>query len=72
VDNSEQLLNERRKSLIFKEIDCDAHKIGSQAQSPAAHEGTLPVPQYFASYPCLHWTMVWITMTKPCMAALSP
>lgn len=56
VDKRGQGLYDRRKSLIYK--------------------GTQPIDQKMGSlrtptYPCPRWTIVWITLNKPCMAVAS-
>jgi len=58
VDKFWQVLYDNAKCLICKEMHCIALFLGN----PVNHG---------MGYPGAHWTMVWITLDKPCMARLS-
>ena len=71
VDNFEQALYDMSKSLIHKEYPCIDQKTGKQQAPPSP----VPTPhgQGLSSpgYPAWSWTILWITVNKPCMTTLS-
>ncbi|WP_233590036.1 hypothetical protein, partial [Acidovorax sp. FJL06] len=71
VDNFGQALYDWPKSLIGNEYPCIDQKTGNQQMPSRPGQHPRSQGRLGPGYPARHWTILWITVNKPCMTTLS-